>query len=92
MIRKCKLCGEVLVNDEEVWRHLVFNHKKEIMKLLEPVFVKCEKCKKYFRVIPEPVYSNGLKFVVPVWCKKCSLEFYGFIVDYIPEEKSKSKP
>jgi hypothetical protein len=82
----CKLCGEALEEDE-VWKHLVRNHKKEVMKFISPVWVECDKCKRYFKAIPEPVYDeNGLRWVVPAYCKKCS-PYYGFIVKYISEKK-----
>jgi hypothetical protein len=85
----CKLCGEALEEDE-VWKHLVLKHKEEIMKFINPVWVKCDRCKRYFKAIPEPVYDdeNGLRWVVPAYCKKCSpYNVYGFIVKYIDEKK-----
>jgi len=83
----CKLCGEALEEDE-VWKHLVWKHREEIMKFINPIWVECERCKRYFKAVPEPVYDeNGLRWVVPAYCKKCSSQAYGFIVKYINEEK-----
>ena len=89
-MKRCKLCGEILVDDEkEIWQHLIFKHKQEIMKRIKTIWTTCDKCGRKFREKPEPIFTDKLKFVIPAFCKRCSGYTYGFIIRDVPPNKVK---
>ena len=88
-MKMCKLCGEILPDEREIWQHLIFKHKEELIKRIKTIWITCDKCGRKFRAKPEPMFTSKLKFVVPAFCKECSGYMYGFIIKEIPLNKVK---
>jgi predicted Zn-ribbon and HTH transcriptional regulator len=85
---RCKLCGFESSKDD-VWKHLISKHKKEIMDTLEPEDITCKGCGKTFKEIPEPI--SRTEWVVPLFCKDCAYKFFGFFIQKFPKEKLRLK-